>query len=249
MQQVDPQAACSAALLYHRMGWPRLSSLVPGQYVMPGALNRQLRSLLDHTWTLSSVDEIAAHSPTTPLSHRRFVVTFDDGYESVYRAAAPVLQELGVGALLFVVVDAIGGINSWDRAAGDVEEKIVNTEQLRELAAGGFEIGSHTLTHVRLSEMTPERLKIEVEDSKHKLEDLLSREVRCFSYPYGDYNEAVIEATRTAGYKYAFTTCLGVISADTSPLEIPRVNIRWNSIGPLLTRKLRRAVRASGLAS
>jgi len=115
------------------------------------------------------------------------------------------------------------------------------------MSDAGFEIGAHTVSHPRLTLLSDDQLEHEIVDSKHALEDIIGREVVSFSYPYGDRDERVIEAVKAAGYKYAVSTRLGAANLD-GVFEIPRVNVRWNALGPLLMRKIRRARMASGIA-
>jgi len=174
-------------------------------------------------------------------SERLFSITFDDGYSSVYERGYPLLCARGIRATVYVVAGAVGGTNEWDRMAGDRQEKMMSAAQLREIAENGFEIGSHTMTHARLTQLSADRLRQELTDSKHKLEDIIGQEVVSCSYPYGDYNSRVLEACASAGYRYGVTTRLGIVSSQTRAYEIPRVNVRWNAVGPLLARKIRRA--------
>lgn len=175
-----------------------------------------------------------------------FSATFDDGYLSVYEHAYPALVSRNMTATIYIVADSIGGINIWDRRAGDQEEPMMSAAQVREMSDKGFEIGSHTLTHPHLTDIDDQQLKQELVDSKHKLEELTGKEVVSFSYPYGDLDERVVSAVMDAGYKYAVSTKLG-LAYCSSEFEIPRVNVRWNAISPLLMRKIRRARKASGL--
>lgn len=236
----------SVVLLYHRIGAPKLSSLVAGQYVAPALFASELDYLSGRGWESSSLDDIFQPEQEND-SGNKFCVTFDDGYLSVYEHAYPALKERNMTATVYVVADTIGGLNEWDRIAGDQVEKMMSAEQVREMSDNGFEIGSHTLTHAHLTTISDEQLKNEMVDSKHKLEDLIGKEVTSFSYPYGDYDCRVIEAAIAAGYKNSVSTKLGVIISGTSAYEIPRVNVRWNAIGPLLARKIKRAKKASGL--
>ena len=240
------QGSClstSVVLLYHRMGAPKLSSLVAGQYVTRGLFSSELDYLSARGWKSVSLENI----PQNGYDSDKFCVTFDDGYLSVYEHAYPALAKRNMTATVYVVADTIGGINEWDHKAGDQMEKMMTAEQVREMSDNGFEIGSHTLTHAHLTMLSDEQLKMEVVDSKHKLEDIIGKEVTSFSYPYGDYDNRVLEAAIAAGYKCAVSTKLGVIVSGTSAFEIPRVNVRWNAIGPLLMRKISRARKASGI--
>jgi peptidoglycan/xylan/chitin deacetylase (PgdA/CDA1 family) len=242
-----PKTGTPVVLLYHRMGLPKFSSLVAGQYVAPALFRSQLDHLAARGWTGVTLAGIADKSREGGYWDRdEFAVTFDDGYLSVYEHACPALVDRGLSATIYVVTSVIGGINEWDHRAGDHKEPMMTAAQVRELAEMGFEIGSHTLTHPRLAGVPDDQLEREVRDSKCALEDIVGREVSSFSYPYGDYDGRVLDAAMAAGYRNAVSTKLGV-PGKSSLFEIPRVNVRWNAIGPFLMRKIGRARRASGL--
>jgi len=238
----------SVVLLYHRIGPMKLSSHVAGQYVSPRVFAWGIDGLSARGWRCGSLDECIENGRGAAAGENTLAITFDDGYLSIYESACPMLKDRGMTAAIYVVVDSLGGINEWDRRAGDQEEKMMSAAQARELAENGFEIGSHTLTHPHLTSLTDEHLSQEIVDSKHKLEDAIGREVTSFSYPYGDYDCRVLNAAVAAGYKKALSTKLGAIVPGTSLFEIPRVNVRWNGFGWQLRRKIRRAMRASGLS-
>lgn len=223
--------------------------MVAGQYVVPQLFRSQLDCLSMHGWQCAPLLDVAkrVQSGDHPSSNE-FVITFDDGYSSVYKHAIPEICRRGMSATVFVVAGAIGGINEWDYKIGDRQEQIMSAQQIREISDLGLEIGSHTLTHPHLTSLDEQALKRELIDSKHKLEDLIGKEVAGFSYPYGDYDERVLAATATAGYKYAVSTRLGAVG-KANVYEIPRVNVRWSAVGPLLMRKIARARRISELCS
>lgn len=225
----------------------KLSSHVAGQYVSPRVFAWGIDGLSAKGWRCGSLDECIENGRGAARREDTLAITFDDGYLSIYESACPMLRDRGMTATVYVVVDSLGGINEWDRRAGDQEEKMMSAAQARELAENGFEIGSHTLTHPHLTSLSDEQLSQEIVDSKHKLEDAIGREVTSFSYPYGDYDCRVLNAAVAAGYKNALSTKLGAIVPGTSLFEIPRVNVRWNGFGWQLRRKIRRAMRASGL--
>ena len=234
-------------LLYHRIGPIKLSSHVAGQYVSPRVFGWGIDGLSSNGWQCAPLGECVEVGRSAEARGNQFAITFDDGYLTVYERACPMLKERNMTGTIYVVVDALGGINEWDRRAGDQEEKMMSAAQARELADMGFEIGSHTLTHPHLSRLDDEQLICEISDSKHKLEDLIGREVVSFSYPYGDYDCRVLNAAMAAGYSNAMSTRLGTVVEGTSLFEIPRVNVRWNGFGWQLGRKIRRAIRASSL--
>ena len=98
-----------------------------------------------------------------------------------------------------------------------------------EWLAAGNDIGSHTLTHPRLTQLAPGRAREEISASRKRLEDLFGRPVRHFCYPYGDWNPAVRDLVREAGYATACTTTAGVNTAAESPWELKRYTARYAS--------------------
>jgi peptidoglycan/xylan/chitin deacetylase (PgdA/CDA1 family) len=86
------------------------------------------------------------------------------------------------------------------------EYQPVTWPQIREMAAHGIEIGSHTCSHPRLSLATREEVEYELSQSKHRLETELGREVMSFCYPHGQREDLTLEvrdAVARAGYQDA----------------------------------------------
>lgn len=230
-------------LLYHRMAVPRFSSQVWGQYVAPPLFRNQLDYLTRNNWQGLALDQLLEESQPQPS---RFAATFDDAYLSVFEAAYPALLERGLTATVYVVVNSIGAVNQWDCSKGDCVEQIMELSQIREMADQGFQIGSHTLSHPHLTRLNDAALREELLGSKHRLEDLLGHGVTSLAYPYGDYDQRVAEMAREAGYNNAVSTRLGTVTDNCNRFEIPRINIRWNSILPLFKRKIQRAIDKTG---
>jgi peptidoglycan/xylan/chitin deacetylase (PgdA/CDA1 family) len=130
-------------------------------------------------------------------------LTFDDGYRDFVDHAMPVLARHGMTASLYVVAGRLGGQNQWD--AGPRLD-LIDADDVRAVAAAGHEIGSHTLTHLRLPGAPAATLAAEVGDSKRLLEEVLQSEVAGFCYPWGDFDAAAADAARAAGYDHACVT-------------------------------------------
>jgi peptidoglycan/xylan/chitin deacetylase (PgdA/CDA1 family) len=130
-------------------------------------------------------------------------LTFDDGYTDFLDQAVPVLDRHGMTGTLYVVAGRLGGSNGWDDGP---RLDLLDADGVRAVAAAGHEIGSHTLTHVRLAGADPREVTRQVTDSRSILEDVLQAEVPGFCYPWGDFDEAAAEAVRAAGYDHACVT-------------------------------------------
>jgi len=143
-----------------------------------------------------------------------FCLTFDDGCASDYVEAFPALVELGWRATFFVVPTLVGmpGHVTWP--------------QLREMAAAGMEVGSHSLTHPFLHELDAGGIRHEFGESKRVLEDRLGAPVRSASLPRGwepPHCESVLEAL---GYTTFCTSRVGWWHPGDRALSIPRVAVR-----------------------
>lgn len=134
-------------------------------------------------------------------------VTFDDGYVDFLDVAVPTLEKLGFSATVFVVAGMLGSENNWEHGGGPRPQlKLLGADGVREVSDRGMEIGSHTVTHPRLSGLDSETLIHEVEDSRQVLSEIVNAPVEGFSYPYGDLDGPAVRAARGAGYVYAVAT-------------------------------------------
>jgi peptidoglycan/xylan/chitin deacetylase (PgdA/CDA1 family) len=134
-------------------------------------------------------------------------LTFDDGYEDFLNTAMPTLETLGFSATLFVVAGMLGGENTWEHRDGSGPRlKLLGADGVREVSEQGMEVGSHSVTHPRLSALDPEAQVQEVEDSRRMLGLVLNGPIEGFCYPYGDLNGPAVRAAREAGYAYAVAT-------------------------------------------
>lgn len=152
--------------------------------------------------TLSLEDVGALLARNEPMPARRFVITFDDGYEDVYREAVPILRMLGFTATVFIVSGFVGQMNVWDEGKGCLAP-LLNWDQIKKLLQAGFSIGSHTVSHPDLSQLSRDNVWYEVSQSRKSLEQTLGAPVQTFCYPYGKWTDTTCEVVREAGYALA----------------------------------------------
>jgi peptidoglycan/xylan/chitin deacetylase (PgdA/CDA1 family) len=134
-------------------------------------------------------------------------VTFDDGYEDFLDAAVPTLEKLGFSATVFVVAGMLGSENIWEHGSGPRPQlRLLGADGVREVSERGMEIGSHSVTHPRLSGLDSQTLIREVEVSRQMLGELVNAPIEGFSYPYGAVDGSAVRAARKAGYVYAVAT-------------------------------------------
>jgi peptidoglycan/xylan/chitin deacetylase (PgdA/CDA1 family) len=142
-----------------------------------------------------------------PEGGRYAAVTFDDGMQNIVDNALPELEKRSIPATLFIITDVLGKLPDWEcfgpRDTG--EEHVMSEEQLRKLPSDMVEIASHTMTHPVLPQIDREKLAQEVEGSRAKLAKMLGREIKLLSFPYGAFNDDVVDACRKAGYERVFS--------------------------------------------
>jgi len=153
-------------------------------------------------------------------------VTFDDAYRSVVDTL-PLLHELGVPATVFACTGYARDGRPFDvpelredAAADPAAFATMDWQALRAAASADVEIGSHTVTHPHLPQLSDAELDRELRDSKAELEDELGRPCRHLAYPYGDEDDRVRSAARRAGYEGAFAVDPGRGRSDR--FAVPR---------------------------
>jgi peptidoglycan/xylan/chitin deacetylase (PgdA/CDA1 family) len=184
---------------------------------------------------------------------RSLVVTFDDAFASVFDHAYPVLARLGIPATVFVPTALVtrGELLAWEGigpAAGDAYLRPMSWDQLRLLAAEGWEIGSHTRSHPHLTQIAAAARADELEGSRADCEAHIGTPCTSVAYPYGDVDATVVEATRRAGY--AVGTILGRSAPGPRALVWPRVGVyRDDSLGRVRLKSVRLLRTRAGMAA
>ena len=168
----------------------------------------------------------------TPIDGTYFHLSFDDGLACLARNAAPILDEAGITALVFVNSALAGNPDPeererWERATNYA--KSLGVMDWQTLLSTGFEVGAHTRTHVRLSDVShdPHVLSREISGCKAEIETATGRPCRYFAWPFGsmaDIDAASIRCIRDAGFDAAFSAVRGTIRPGTSAdaFTIPR---------------------------
>jgi len=145
-------------------------------------------------------------------------VTFDDGFQSVLDNAVPELDKRGIPATLFITAGALGKCAGWwpESARYERQDRLLSPEQIASLP-DLVTVGSHTLTHPKLPQLCESEARWELEESRRVLQELLKRKVTSFSFPFGAFNELLIEWCRQAGYTRVFTSMpLNALSSSTA---------------------------------
>ncbi len=224
-RRADPHDAADDDLLvlcYHAVSSDWTAELA----VTPGSLEAQLQVLLSRGYRASTFADAVAGGG----GGRLLAVTFDDGYRSVLERARPILAGLGIPGSVFVVTDFVGsdnpmswpGINGWIGGRHESELAPMSWDELRSLAAEGWEVGSHTRTHPQLPALDDETLDDELRSSRRLCSEKLGVECVSLAYPYGADDDRVAQAAGRAGYRVGASLPSRLRG---SPLRWPRIGI------------------------
>ncbi|WP_052447575.1 polysaccharide deacetylase family protein [Clostridium polynesiense] len=163
-------------------------------HVSKAQFREQIKYLKENNYKFLTLDELyEIKSKGKKFPRKAIVITFDDGYENIYTNAYPVMKEFDAKGSVYVITNKIG------------VKGYLNKRQIKELKEAGYiDIGSHTVNHPRLDELSYENQLWELKESKKNLEEIVEKKVDCLVYPYGGRNKDTIKAAEAAGYKLAF---------------------------------------------
>ena len=173
-------------LLYHHV---RASAPLVRYSLDARRFETQLDDLVAHEYhTITMQDLVNAIRTGAPLPERPVLITFDDGNRDVLDQAFPRMRARGMVGVIYVVGNRIGA------------DGFLTREDLRSLRDAGWEIGSHGMTHVALSDLPAETLADEIEGSKTAIEAALGEPIHSFAYPFGVITEESLLLVIRAGY-------------------------------------------------
>jgi peptidoglycan/xylan/chitin deacetylase (PgdA/CDA1 family) len=226
-------------LMYHQVGDFRPMPSHRSTYCHYKRFAAQMRYLRTFGYTVMSFEAaLRALRGERAMPARAVVLTFDDGYENFYEYAFPVLQRYRFPAMVYLLSGMLGHNAEWFARDGRECPALMDRARVVQLQRAGIDFGSHGVSHVKLAEVDEARMRDEVFRSKAELEALLDQEVRHFCYPYGSYNDEVVETARVAGYKAAVTCERAAATPGVDPLRLPRKAISYGDSLPGYAWKL-----------
>ena len=205
-----------AFLMYHELQVPGRKLCEDGAGYLPYVVaaddfRQQLKVVETNKWRGLNVTEALE---TGKDAEPAVCFTFDDGCATDLHVAAPLLREKNFNATFYVTVNHLG------------RPGYLTQPELRELSDLGFEIGSHSMSHRLLNDLSGEEIEIELVDSRKRLEEILGKPVVHFSCPGGRVNQLITEVAADAGYKTLATSHIGMNFADSDHFALKRIAIK-----------------------
>lgn len=193
-------------LLYHEIGEQPRNYANLDCFCLEERFREQMRFLKDSGIPVLSSAEISAQlNREGTLPADGVILTFDDADISFLEHAMPILEEVDFPSTVFAVAGRLGQCANWTRDSRNAIP-LMNAGQLRSLPAHRIELGSHSMNHRKLTEITEVQVFAELRDSKAALEDILGRPVPSLAYPHGLYSRRVMEMSSAVGYLDAYCT-------------------------------------------
>ncbi len=203
-------------LMYHVINPPPAGAPFPGLYVAPSEFAAQMHALAAAGWHAVTLDQLWAYwrrgiplGPGKPI-----VVSFDNGYESQYTHALPVLRALRWQGDLNIQLTGLppsqGGLSH---------------TQVRRLLAAGWELDTQGISHADLITLGSAQLQAQVASARQVLQRRYHVPVNWFCYPSGHYNATVVAAVQAAGYTGSTTVIPGWSSPDEDPYRLSRIRV------------------------
>ena len=175
-----------AVLMYHNVSNNILG--LKKWFVSPKEFDKQMKYLYENNYKTYLAEEINE----IKKNEKSVIITFDDGYENFYTEVFSILKKYNIKANLYVATDYIG------------QKNYVTEEQLKEMDNSGLvSIGSHTCSHVSLTDLGPNELEHELKNSQIKLEKILNKKIKTIAYPNGHYDETTLKKVKKY-YDYGF---------------------------------------------
>jgi peptidoglycan/xylan/chitin deacetylase (PgdA/CDA1 family) len=189
-------------IMYHYVEYVKdpLDTIRQSLDINPYVFEQELKELNANDYKTLFVKEVPQIlSEKKYFNPKNVVLTFDDGYEDFYTDVFPLLKKYQIKATVFIIYDFIG------------VRGFLNEKEIKELVASKLvEIGSHTLDHYYLKRSTKVTSYNQIFESKKKLEEMLKTKIESFAYPYGAFDQDIIDLVRSAGYTSAVSVIPGM---------------------------------------
>jgi peptidoglycan/xylan/chitin deacetylase (PgdA/CDA1 family) len=225
-------------LMYHNFGPPPPGGDPEHLFVGVDTFRSHLALLRKRGWRALSLTEFLATLDGTPAPRKSFLVTIDDGHESVLRDAAPILAEAGMPSVLFVPPALLGGPITWNPAYAS--ERLSAKTEIATLAGSEMEVGVHSWDHTRMFGMHAKELDLHVVQALDEVESMMGYRPRAFAYPFGTHDRPARQAMADAGYAVSFA-----VAREHGRFAVDRIFVKGSDTPAMFLFKMSLAYRAA----
>ena len=180
-----------------------------------GKFEEQMKYLVSQGYTAVGAETlIESLYNRQQLPPKSVVVTIDDGYDDNYTYAFLVAKKYNLVMNFMIPTDLIGtsGYMNWDH--------------VKEMAMNPYaRLYNHTASHAELDKISQDEIRYEITDAMSDMQNNLHYYYPLLTYPYGQYNQSVIDTATSLGLKGAFTTKHGNMHCLSKVMELPRYHV------------------------
>jgi peptidoglycan/xylan/chitin deacetylase (PgdA/CDA1 family) len=216
-------------LMYHVIAAAPAGAPFPGLYVEPAEFTEQMQALKSAGWHAVTLDQAEAYwrHGVALGTGKPVVVSFDNGYNSQYTQALPVLRRLG-----WV------GVENLQLSGLPPSQGGLGQQQIRGLLAAGWELDTQGISHAALIKLDNEQLHYQVAVARETLRRRYHAPVNWFCYPSGQYDARVEVAVKAAGFAGSTTVVPGWAHPSDDPYRLHRLRILGGTSGHQLLELL-----------
>lgn len=210
-------------LMYHDVApWPAFATnLTRSLAVQPSEFEKEMEYLYMNRYTPITLKELnLIWQGQEVMPPKPIVLTFDDGDYGVYKYAYPILEKYNFKSVLFLITKFVKYHTHFYMQRYEIEQM---------MKSGLFEIGSHTVDHVNLAKIPPEKALYELQQSKEDIKKYLNYDATSFCYPVGGFNSQVLEYVQECGYTMATTELPGMANQNQDHLLLKRIRVDGRS--------------------
>jgi peptidoglycan/xylan/chitin deacetylase (PgdA/CDA1 family) len=215
--RVGPDGTAAVPILMYHVILPAPANApFPGLYTVPSLFAAQMHALAAagyHAVTMNEVWDYWHHGTPLPAG-RPIVISFDNGYESQYREAFPVLRAMGWA-----------GVENLQLSGLPPSQGGITQREVRALVCAGWELDTQGYNHADLPALSPGELNFQVAVARQRIRALYHVAADWFCYPSGQYDLAVIDAVKAAGFRGSTTVIKGWASRSENPYTLPRLEV------------------------
>jgi peptidoglycan/xylan/chitin deacetylase (PgdA/CDA1 family) len=215
--------------------------------ITPEQFGAKLDYLLRHNFHFITLQQFRNYMGGGQIPDNAVLVTFDDGYESFYKYANPIMKKRGISGVCFVVTGDFskGALvytpHMTQNEITDMIHQDTNTEVQAHTNNLHYKINSKqdaltgklVVKGVRESKQEYlSRIALDLTLCINQLKILNAHPIDTFAYPFGLYNSSAIQVLKQLGVHYAFTIKAGIVSQKSDPMILPRINAGSPQVSP-----------------
>jgi poly-beta-1,6-N-acetyl-D-glucosamine N-deacetylase len=234
-----------AVLMYHHVHDTDTSSST----VTTKLFRDQLQYLHDKGYHFITLTEFRKFMQGSTVPSNAVLVTFDDGYQSFYTNAFPILRDLKVPAVNFIITGDLAKpletyipsmsmeqIVDMTHSANNIDAQCHTDSMHSKLPSGKAALVGRVEKDGSLEneEQYKQRILQDTTACRQKLASLYDQPVDSYAYPFGITNKLAASLIAEAGIRYAFTIIPEMATRDSDPLQIPRINAGSPNITPVM---------------